>query len=109
MNLEEMKTQIGLLVKEKGFGDTEDTFPQKLFFAFIELAEAGDNWKKQYKKFTSKDEYQKATAEELIDVIFYVLDAARVGLNHINMDEMFEYKLNKNHNRPFRYGEGFTK
>lgn len=106
--LEECKTKVGELVLAKGFGNSPADFPLKLFFAFIELGEAGDNWKKGPKKFESEQAFKEATAEEIIDVIFYALDAARVRFPEIDMDAAFEKKWAKNMNRPFKYGEGFT-
>jgi NTP pyrophosphatase (non-canonical NTP hydrolase) len=83
----------------KGFGNTPQEIPNKLLFAFIELGEAGDSWKKG--KPTAE------TLEELIDVIFYVLDASRLIDPSADLDEIFEKKLAKNMSRPHRYGEGF--
>ena len=73
---------------EKGFYNKPDDVPKKLLFAFIELGEASDNWK--------KGRSEEEIAEELIDVIFYVLDASRLACPSINMDEMFKKKLDKN-------------
>ena len=98
MNLEEMKQEIENLVVIKGFYNTPKDIPKKLLFAFIELSEASDAWK--------KGEAEEKIAEELIDVIFYVLDASRLVCPTINMDEMFRKKLEKNLGRPFQYGEG---
>ena len=98
MNLEEMKQEIEKLVVIKGFYNTPEDIPKKLLFAFIELGEASDAWK--------KGEAEEKIAEELIDVIFYVLDASRLVCPTINMDEMFRKKLEKNLGRPFQYGEG---
>ncbi len=98
MNLEEMKKEIEILVKEKGFYNTLEDIPKKLLFAFIELGEASDAWK--------KGESQEEIAEELIDVIFYILDTSRLACPNINMDEMFKEKLQKNKSREYRYGEG---
>ena len=98
MNLEEMKREIEKLVIEKGFYNKPEDIPKKLLFAFIELGEASDAWK--------KGESQEKIAEELIDVIFYILDTTRLACPSINMDEMFIEKLKKNKNREYRYGEG---
>jgi NTP pyrophosphatase (non-canonical NTP hydrolase) len=98
MHLEEMKRKIESLVIEKGFYNKQEDIPKKLLFAFIELGEASDAWK--------KGETQEKIAEELIDVIFYVLDASRLACPTVNMDKMFRKKLEKNLNRPFQYGEG---
>lgn len=61
-----MKKEIEMLVREKGFYNNPEDIPKKLLFAFIELGEASDAWK--------KGESQERIAEELIDVIFYILD-----------------------------------
>jgi NTP pyrophosphatase (non-canonical NTP hydrolase) len=98
MHLEEMKKEIEKLVLEKGFYNKPEDIPKKLLFAFIELGEASDAWK--------KGGTQQEIAEELIDVIFYVLDASRLACPMVNMDQMFQQKLEQNKNRPFQYGEG---
>lgn len=98
MHLEEMKKEIETLVLEKGFYNKPEDIPKKLLFAFIELGEASDSWK--------KGEPEEKIAEELIDTMFYILDASRLVCPSIDMDEMFKKKLTKNRSRPFQYGEG---
>lgn len=98
MQLEEMKKEIEKLVLSKGFYNRPEDIPKKLLFAFIELGEASDSWKKGMS--------QEKIAEELIDVIFYILDTSRLACPDLNMDEVFQKKLEKNLNRPFQYGEG---
>ena len=93
-----MKREIKALVVAKGFYNSRDDIPKKLLFAFIELGEAADAWKKGLNEET--------IAEELIDVIFYVLDASRLACPTVDMDQMFARKLEKNKSRPFQYGEG---
>ena len=61
LNLEEMKKQIESLVIAKGFYNKPEDIPKKLLFAFIELGEASDAWKKGLP--------EEKIAEELIDVI----------------------------------------
>ena len=97
MHLEEMKKEIENLVIEKGFYNKPEDIPKKLLFAFIELGEASDSWK--------KGAPEEKVGEELIDVIFYILDASRLACPTINMDNMFKKKLEKNHSRPYQYGE----
>ena len=84
MHLEEMKKEIGSLVLEKGFYNKREDVPKKLLFAFIELGEASDAWK--------KGEAEEKIAEELIDVIFYLLDASRLACPTANMDAVFKKK-----------------
>ena len=98
LHLEEMRKKIEQLVLEKGFYNKPEDIPKKLLFAFIELGEASDAWK--------KGESQEKMAEELIDVLFYILDASRLACPSLNMDEMFEKKLKKNQSREYQYGEG---
>ena len=98
MDLEEMKREIENLVVAKGFYNKPEDIPKKLLFAFIELGEASDAWK--------KGESEDKIAEELIDVIFYVLDASRLACPTMNMDDVFKKKLEKNLSRSFQYGEG---
>ncbi len=93
-----MKKEIEALVLEKGFYNKPEDIPKKLLFAFIELGEASDAWK--------KGASEEKIAEELIDVVFYILDASRLACPNVNMDEVFKRKLEKNHSRPFQYGEG---
>jgi NTP pyrophosphatase (non-canonical NTP hydrolase) len=92
-----MKREIEMLVLDKGFYNKPKDIPKKLLFAFIELGEASDAWK--------KGESEEDIAEELVDVIFYVLDASRLACPSINMDEMFLKKLEKNKQRKYQYGE----
>ena len=101
MHLEEMKREIENLVLAKGFYNKPEDIPKKLLFAFIELGEASDAWK--------KGETEEKIAEELVDVIFYVLDASRLACPTVNMDDTFKKKLDKNLGRPFQYGEGHRK
>jgi NTP pyrophosphatase (non-canonical NTP hydrolase) len=98
LHLEEMKKEIQALVIAKGFYNKPEDIPKKLLFAFIELGEASDAWKKGLP--------EEKIAEELIDVIFYILDASRLACPTMNMDEVFRKKLEKNLGRPFQYGEG---
>jgi NTP pyrophosphatase (non-canonical NTP hydrolase) len=93
-----MKKQIEDLVIAKGFYNKPEDIPKKLLFAFIELGEASDAWKKGLP--------EEKIAEELIDVIFYVLDASRLACPNMNMDEVFAMKLAKNLGRSYQYGEG---
>ncbi len=98
MHLEEMKREIERLVLEKGFYNKPEAIPKKLLFAFIELGEASDVWK--------KGGSEEEIAEELVDVIFYILDTSRLACPTIDMDQMFLKKLEKNKKRAYQYGEG---
>lgn len=97
MYLEETKKEIRKLVLEKGFYNKPEDIPKKLLFAFIEHGEASDAWK--------KGESEEKVGEELIDVIFYVLDASRLACPSANMVETFLKKMEKNRSRPYQYGQ----
>jgi len=99
--LEDAKKKVEELVLAKGFGNTSAEIANKLLFAFIELGEAGDSWK--------KGKPTEETIEELVDVIFYVLDASRLIAPDADLDQAFERKWAKNMGRAFQYGEGFRK
>lgn len=96
--LEECKEKVEQLVQAKKFYNQRKHIPLKLLFAFIELGEAGNAWKKGMP--------EEAVAEELIDAVFYVLDAWRLACPNLNPDEVFDLKWRKNMSRPVRYGEG---
>jgi NTP pyrophosphatase (non-canonical NTP hydrolase) len=98
LQLEEMRKEIEALVIAKGFYNKTEDIPKKLLFAFIELGEASDAWKKGLP--------EEKIAEELIDVIFYILDVSRLACPTMDMDEVFRKKLEKNLGRSFQYGEG---
>jgi NTP pyrophosphatase (non-canonical NTP hydrolase) len=98
MQLEEMKKEIEDLVAAKGLYNKPEDIPKKLLFAFIELGEASDAWKKGLS--------EEKIAEELVDVIFYILDASRLACPNMNLDDVFAKKLAKNLSRPYQYGEG---
>jgi len=111
MNLNKMREEIGKLVKQKGWGNNYYFFPFKLLYAFLELSEAGEMWKKGKDKWqegkwkeATQIEWESKIAEELIDVIFYVLDASRLACPNVDMDKIFEGKLRKNFNREYQYG-----
>ena len=97
----EAKELIKKLVNEKDFPRDESALSQKLLWAFVELGEATDAYKK------GKD--WKIVSLELVDTIFYILDF--IGLVErtqniiIDVDKMFIEKWKINMNRPKRYGQ----
>jgi len=117
--LTECMNNIKKLCKDKGHGLSLEDVPNKLLFAIVEIGEAVDIWKKN--GFT--DESVDNIGEELIDGIFYILnaygilrekfpdDVERIQSEYSlpNPDIMFKYKLKKNKNRPYRYGRSDSK
>ena len=101
VHLYECMEHIRKLVKEKGHEDTLEAFPLKCLFAIVEISEAVDEWKKN--EFKNKDHI----VEELIDAIFYILDAYGLLVRDLNVelpDKVFWDKLKKNFKRRYRYG-----
>ncbi len=95
------KVLVKELVAKKGFPRDEAALPQKLLWAFVELGEAADAYKKGMD--------WKVVNEELIDVIFYILDFIGIveetqGVS-VDVDSLFLEKWKKNMNRPERYGQ----
>ena len=97
----EAKNLVRQLVEAKGFPNEEAALSQKLLWAFVELGEAAD----AFKKGLSWD----LINEELMDSIFYILDF--IGLVEkkegveIDVDHIFLEKWRKNMNRPDKYGQ----
>jgi NTP pyrophosphatase (non-canonical NTP hydrolase) len=97
----EAKKMVRKLVEVKGFPDDESALTQKLLWAFVELGEAADAYKK------GKD--WLIVSEELIDVIFYILDF--IGLVEktqgieIDVDRLFLEKWMRNMDRQKHYGQ----
>ncbi len=95
------KALVRQLVEEKGFPNDKDALAQKLLWAFTELGEASDAYK--------KGEPWEKVAEELIDCIFYIMDFC--GLceqefgENLDLDSIFYEKWKKNMGRPTQYGQ----
>ncbi len=113
-SLNECCEQIGNLVQEKDF--RRDTLFNKLIWAGIEVSEAIDLVKKQGLpdlEFSGSEgtEHIDKLAIEMVDIVFYACDSYRLLKRKypwlLPMDEMFDLKMQKNLNRPKRYGQQF--
>jgi len=102
---------IAELAEEKGWGCDVST---KIYYAMIELGEAGDIWKHREDKEYLKNlkipnvygtVFELAVAEELIDTIFYCLHALYCLNPSLNVDQLFEYKFNVNTKRNRFYAD----
>ncbi len=95
------KDLVRRLVASKGFPNDESALTQKLLWAFVELGEAADAYK--------KGEDWTVVCEELIDTMFYILDFIGIvektqGIK-VDVDELFLSKWRRNMGRPARYGQ----
>lgn len=101
LSFNEAKRMVRELVEAKGFPNDESALTQKLLWAFVELGEAADAYKKGM-------DWLKV-CEELIDAVFYILDF--IGLVEktqgieIDVDRLFIDKWRINMERPRRYGQ----
>lgn len=100
-SLNHYKNLVRQLVKEKGFPNDKKAYTQKLLWAFVELGEASDDFKKG-------EDWQKIF-EEVIDVIFYLVDLAGLVEQEegviIDLDKIFLEKWKKNMGREDQYGQ----
>jgi len=106
--------RIRELVHEKGFEDkfNDNTIFSKGLFAIMELSEALEIIKKHGTETLKVSKFAREfVSEELIDVIFYVLDLYgilyREGVAK-DPDEVFNKKLIKNLSREIKYGRPET-
>ena len=101
VHLNEAKALVRELVAAKGFPNNKEALTQKLLWAYTELGEASDAYK--------KGEPWEKVAEELIDCIFYIVDfCGIVDQEHgikLDLDRIFYEKWKKNMDRPMKYGQ----
>lgn len=101
-SLKDCQEMIQKLAQEKGWGEDVGT---KIFYAMIELGEAGDVWKHRadskylMEKVDVLGRWKDLIAEELIDTIFYCLHGLLCLNPKLNPDELFDEKLRKNRKR----------
>lgn len=106
-SLNEAKNKIIELANKFGWGRSREHVATKIYYAMIELGEAGDAWKhrddpewlKQKLNINNDAELTKHVAEELIDAIFYCLNGVYCLDPNINVDQEFDRKWNINLNR----------
>ena len=101
MTLNKAKELVKELVKKQGFPQRKNALSQKLLWAFVELGEASDSYK--------KGKEWDVVVEELIDVLFYILDFVGIVEDtekiELNLDRIFLNKWKTNMNRPKKYGQ----
>ena len=100
--LDEAKKLISDLAEKKGWGSNPAT---KIYYAMIELGEAGDLWKHRndhnylISLGLTPDELVFAVAMELIDTIFYCLHGLLCIDPDMSADALFTSKLKVDRNR----------
>ena len=109
--LNEARDKIIELAKQFGWGISKDHVATKIFYAMIELGEAGDAWKhrgdrewlKQELHLSTEQDLTSHVAEELIDAIFYCLNGIYCLDSQIDIDREFNKKWDKNLQRGRTY------
>jgi len=100
ISLNEAKNLVRKLVQKKEFPESEAALFQKLLWAFVELGEATDAFK--------KGEEWETVAEELMDTVFYILDflglVEKTQGIQLDLDNLFLKKWKKDMRRPNHYG-----
>ncbi len=109
--LNEARDKIIDLAKQFGWGISKDHLATKIFYAMIELGEAGDAWKhrgdqewlKRELHLSTEQDLTSHVAEELIDAIFYCLNGLYCLDPQIDIDHEFNKKWVKNLQRGRTY------
>jgi len=102
---------IAHLARRLNWGNSRRHVATKIFYAIIELAEAGDVWKhrgdakwlKEHYGIKSKKQLNAYMHEELIDAIFYCLHAIHCLNPSLDPDAEFIRKWNINAARKRHY------
>lgn len=109
--LDEAKNMVVKLAQRFGWGISRKHVATKIFYAILELGEAGDAWKhrgdmewlKRELGISSEEELIRHVAEELIDAIFYCLNGIYCLDPSISVDEEFDRKWRINLKRGRTY------
>ena len=110
-SFDEAKCKVIELAKMFGWGISREHVATKIFYALIELGEAGDAWKhrgdkewlKQKLDIATEEELTKHVAEELVDAIFYCLNGIYCLDPSIDVDKEFDRKWRINLERGRTY------
>jgi NTP pyrophosphatase (non-canonical NTP hydrolase) len=109
--LNEARDRIIDLAKQFGWGISKTHLATKIFYAMIELGEAGDAWKhrgdedwlKRELHLSTEQELTNHIVEELIDTIFYCLNGLYCLDPNIDIDYEFDKKWKNNLKRGRTY------
>jgi hypothetical protein len=114
--LNEAKDKVIELAKRFGWGISQEHVGTKIFYAIIELGEAGDAWKhrgdkewlKRELKVSTDEEFTAHVAEEFIDTIFYCLNGLycldpTLDVDNLDVDKAFDRKWKVNLERGRTY------
>lgn len=109
--LDEAKVKVIELAKKFGWGTSREHVSTKIYYAMLELGEAGDAWKhrddkewlKQELNIHTEDELTKHVTEELIDAIFYCLNGIYCLDPNTDVDQEFDRKWRINLERGRTY------
>lgn len=103
MSLNQLAQDAHQLAKEKGWYDTERTFPELIALCHSELSEALEEYRSgDLIAGLYMDEKPEGVAIELADLIIRVADMA--GFYGIDLDKAVAVKMAYNRTRPYRHG-----
>lgn len=109
--LNEAKERVIELARKFGWGTSREHVATKIYYAMIELGEAGDAWKhrddeewlRRELNIHTEEELTKHVAEELTDAIFYCLNGIYCLDPNIDVDREFDRKWRTNLERGRTY------
>jgi NTP pyrophosphatase (non-canonical NTP hydrolase) len=111
ITLNKAKEMINELAIHFGWGNTEEHIATKIYYAMIELGEAGDAWKHRGDEkylfeelnIVGEEELADHIIEELIDAIFYCLHGIHCVDPNRNVDDEFmkKWKINSIRGRTY--------
>jgi NTP pyrophosphatase (non-canonical NTP hydrolase) len=109
--LNEAKDQVIALAKQFGWGISREHVGTKIYYAILELAEAGNAWKhrgdadwlRRELRVSADQELTDHVAEELIDTIFYCLNGLYCLDPALDVDAAFTRKWRINLERGRTY------
>jgi NTP pyrophosphatase (non-canonical NTP hydrolase) len=106
MTINELSEAAHQLAKEKGWYDTERSFPELIALCHSELSEALESYRNGYEldEVWTESPFSKPEGVpiELADLIIRVCDLA--GFYGIDLDAAIAAKMTYNATRPYRHG-----